>query len=60
VQTPLALALPYIGLATAFVLGHLAIRRGVIIEPPAFVVNAISSISERIAQRASSMMRQPA
>ncbi len=35
--------LPYLGLVAAFVLGYLAISRGVIIEPPAFVTNAINA-----------------
>jgi lipopolysaccharide export system permease protein len=60
VQTPIALILPYLGLAAAFVLGHLAITRGLIIEPPAAVANAISAIAERIAQRANGMTRQSA
>ena len=60
VQTPIALVLPYLGLAATFVLGHLAITRGLIIEPPAAIANAISAIAERIAQRANGMMRQSA
>jgi lipopolysaccharide export system permease protein len=60
VQTPIALAIPYIALTAAFVLGYLAIARGIIIEPPQVVINAISSIAERLAQRANSMMRQSA
>src|SRR5713101_2271258 len=52
VKTPAALLLPYLGLITTFVLGYVAISRGVIIEPPAFVANAIAAITERIAQRA--------
>src|SRR5262249_25647312 len=35
VHTPIALVLPYLALAAAFVLGYFAISRGVIIEPPA-------------------------
>ena len=52
VHTPIALLLPYIALIASFVLGYLAISRGVIIEPPAFVTNAITTIMERFAQRA--------
>jgi len=40
------------------VLGYFAISRGVIIEPPAFIANAITAISERIAQRTGAMMGQ--
>jgi lipopolysaccharide export system permease protein len=59
VQTPIVLVLPYIALIVSFVLGYLAISRGVIIEPPAFIANAITAIMERIAQRASALMGQP-
>jgi hypothetical protein len=41
------------------VLGYLAISRGVIIEPPAFVANSITAIMERITQRANALMGQP-
>jgi hypothetical protein len=58
VHTPIALLLPYLGLATAFVFGYFAISRGMIIEPPAFVTNAITAITERIAQRANVLMGQ--
>jgi lipopolysaccharide export system permease protein len=58
VQTPIVLVLPYIALIVSFVLGYLAISRGVIIEPPAFIANAITAIMERIAQRTSALMGQ--
>jgi lipopolysaccharide export system permease protein len=58
VHTPIALLLPYLGLATAFVFGYFAISRGMIIEPPAFVTNAITAITERITQRANVLMGQ--
>ncbi|MGZ3281996.1 MAG: LPS export ABC transporter permease LptF [Xanthobacteraceae bacterium] len=58
VHTPIVLVLPYIALIVSFVLGYLAISRGVIIEPPAFVANAITAIMERIAQRTSALMGQ--
>jgi lipopolysaccharide export system permease protein len=51
VHTPIALLLPYLGLLASFVLGYIAISRGVIIEPPAFVTNAITAVMERLAQR---------
>ncbi|MEA2956680.1 MAG: hypothetical protein QOJ58_2180, partial [Alphaproteobacteria bacterium] len=58
VQTPIVLVLPYIALIVSFVLGYLAISRGVIIEPPAFIANAITAIMERVAQRTSALMGQ--
>jgi lipopolysaccharide export system permease protein len=58
VHTPIVLVLPYIALTVSFVLGYLAISRGVIIEPPAFIANAITALIERIAQRTSALMGQ--
>jgi lipopolysaccharide export system permease protein len=58
VHTPLALLLPYAGMIAAFVLGYLAISRGVIIEPPAFVANLIAAVMERLAQRTNAMAGQ--
>jgi lipopolysaccharide export system permease protein len=58
VHTPIALLLPYLGLIAAFVFGYFAISRGVVIEPPAFVANAITAITERIAQRTHVLMGQ--
>jgi lipopolysaccharide export system permease protein len=52
INSPTALAIPYVMLSAAFVLGYLGISRGVIIEPPAAIINFISTITERIAQRA--------
>jgi lipopolysaccharide export system permease protein len=57
VRTPIALALPYLALTAAFVLGYFTISRGVIIESPAFLTNAISAI-ERLARRRLSMTGQ--
>jgi lipopolysaccharide export system permease protein len=58
VNTPVALLLPYLGLLASFVLGYVAISRGLIIEPPAFVTSGISAITERLAQRANALMGQ--
>jgi lipopolysaccharide export system permease protein len=58
VHTPIALLLPYAGIIAAFVLGYLAISRGVIIEPPAFVANLIAAVTERLAQRANAVAGQ--
>jgi len=58
VHTPIALLLPYLALTVTFVLGYLAISRGVIIEPPTFVTNAITAVMERIAQRTGALTGQ--
>ena len=50
VHTPLALLLPYLGLIVTFVLGYVIVSRGIIIEPPPFVTNAITTAMERIAR----------
>jgi lipopolysaccharide export system permease protein len=58
VHTPIALLLPYLALGTTFVLGYVTISRGVIIEPPAFISNAITAVMERIAQRTGALTGQ--
>jgi lipopolysaccharide export system permease protein len=55
VHTPLALVLPYIGLAVSFALGYWAISRGVIIEPPAVVTDFITFMAERLNRRRAAM-----
>jgi lipopolysaccharide export system permease protein len=47
-----AVFVQYAMLAVAMGLGLSAIARGVIIEPPAFINNAVAAISERLARRA--------
>ncbi len=59
VHTPLALVLPYIGLAVSFFLGYWAISRGVIIEPPAAVTDFINAMTERFNRRRAAMAGQP-
>jgi lipopolysaccharide export system permease protein len=51
VKSPPALALQYIALAAAFILGLRAISRGTIIEPPAFITNAVAILTERLSRR---------
>jgi lipopolysaccharide export system permease protein len=51
VKSPPALALQYIALAAAFVLGLRAISHGTIIEPPAFITNAVAILTERLSRR---------
>jgi lipopolysaccharide export system permease protein len=50
-QSSYALAVPYLGLAAAFIVGGWAIARGVVIEPPAAVVNAVNAIVESVRRR---------
>lgn len=52
VQVPAALIAPYVALAMAFALGYWAIARGIIIEPPAVIVDSITAVVERLSQRA--------
>src|SRR5262245_24229458 len=52
VHMPLAVLFQYAAVIIAFALGYFAISRGVIIEPPAFITNAIAALTERIARRA--------
>jgi len=57
-NTPVALLLPYIALLAAFVLGYFAVARGVVIEPLAFVTNAITTLMDRLVQRTSGLLGQ--
>ena len=45
------LALQYIAIAASIGFGLYVIRNGVIIEPPAFLANGISALTERITRR---------
>jgi lipopolysaccharide export system permease protein len=51
VRTPIVLVLPYLGLIATFVLGYIAISRGMIIEPLSFISQGITMLIERFAQR---------
>ena len=48
---PWMLWLQYIALVAAFAGGYLVIRRGLILEPPAFLTNWVTALTERISQR---------
>jgi lipopolysaccharide export system permease protein len=48
---PWMLWLQYITLVAAFAGGYLVIRRGLILEPPAFLTNWVTALTERISQR---------
>lgn len=50
-NTPWMLSLQYIALIVAIALGLIVIRRGLILEPPAFITNGIAALTERISQR---------
>jgi lipopolysaccharide export system permease protein len=52
VQVPAILSLEYIAIVAVIALGCLAISRGVILEPPAFLVNLVNAVVERFARRA--------
>src|SRR5260221_14408742 len=48
VHTPLALLLPYLALIATFLLGYIAISRGVILVPHDFNANALTRLLKRI------------
>jgi lipopolysaccharide export system permease protein len=50
-NTPWMLSIQYAALIAAFVLGLFVIRRGLILEPPAFIIKGIAALTERISQR---------
>lgn len=52
VNYPLAPYIQYAALAVAMALGLYAIDRGLIIEPPAFLTNALNAIGRRLTRRA--------
>jgi lipopolysaccharide export system permease protein len=51
INRPIALSFQYIGLLAATGLGVFAIAHGTIIEPPAFVVRAVTFVTERLSRR---------
>jgi lipopolysaccharide export system permease protein len=48
---PWMLSLQYIVVLSSFIFGYFVIRRGVILEPPAFLTNGITALTERITRR---------
>ena len=50
-QSPLALIVPYLGLAVAFILGGWAMSRGVVIEPPAAITNLVNAMLNGVKRR---------
>jgi lipopolysaccharide export system permease protein len=55
VHVPPLLAAQYLALAAAVGLGLLAILRGMILEPPAFVAQLVTAVSDRLAKRTGMM-----
>lgn len=50
-REPAVLLVPYIAVAASLAFGYWGISRGIIIEPPAFIVDAITQLTERVAAR---------
>jgi lipopolysaccharide export system permease protein len=50
-NVPLMLVVPYLAVLASFVFGYLVIRRGLILEPPAFLSRGIALITERLSAR---------
>lgn len=48
---PWLLPLQYLAVAAAFAGGYLVIRRGVILEPPAFITDGLTALTERVVKR---------
>jgi lipopolysaccharide export system permease protein len=53
-----ALLIPYATVAAALAFGYWGISRGVIIEPPAFIVDAVSAFMERMTERTARLTGQ--
>jgi hypothetical protein len=45
------LSIQYVALALVFILGYIAIDRGMLIEPPAWFTNFVAMVTERIQRR---------
>jgi lipopolysaccharide export system permease protein len=50
-RTPAYLLLPYAALAFAIAMGAWGIARGLVIEPPSFIVNALNALTEGVGRR---------
>jgi hypothetical protein len=51
IKHPAALTFQYLAVFAATVFGLAAISQAVVIEPPAFIVRGVSSVTERLARR---------
>jgi lipopolysaccharide export system permease protein len=57
-RMPAALILPYLSLAAAFILGYRGISRGLIIEPPAFIIIATTAFMARLSKHGAHLTGQ--
>jgi lipopolysaccharide export system permease protein len=57
-RVPAALLVPYLALLAAFGFGYWGISRGIIIEPPAFIVDSVTRFMERMAGRTARLTGQ--
>jgi lipopolysaccharide export system permease protein len=57
-RVPAALAVPYVGLLAVVALGYWGISRGIIIEPPAFIADAVTRFVERMSERTARLTGQ--
>jgi lipopolysaccharide export system permease protein len=57
-RSPAALFIPYLALTAALAFGYWGISRGVIIEPPAFIVDAVTRFMERMSERVANLTGQ--
>jgi lipopolysaccharide export system permease protein len=55
---PILLLIPYLALAVTYVFGFWAIARGLVIEPPAFITNAISAFADGMSRRTAALLGQ--
>jgi lipopolysaccharide export system permease protein len=58
-RVPAALLVPYVALGGALAFGYWGISRGLIIEPPSFIVDAVTAFVERMSERAARLTGQP-
>jgi lipopolysaccharide export system permease protein len=57
-RVPAVLLVPYAGLIAALAFGYWEISRGAIIEPPAFIVDAVTGFMERMSARSARLRGQ--
>jgi lipopolysaccharide export system permease protein len=57
-RVPALLLVPYVGMLAALAFGYWEISRGAIIEPPAFIVDAVTAFMERMSTRTARLTGQ--
>jgi lipopolysaccharide export system permease protein len=57
-RMPAALLIPYLTMSAALAFGYWGISRGVIIEPPAFIVDAVAGFIERMSEHGARLTGQ--